>query len=129
MEKQQGYMTLDLDISNNPYVTGMGELSNLGMLDISNCKIKDVSSLQNCSKLMSLIIEDTPGITGLDKLPESLNILNLTNCNLTQLPQMDGILPNISALIVANNNITTLNRVENLKNIYELDVSGNPITD
>ena len=129
MEKQQDYMTLDLDISNNPYVTGMGELSNLGMLDISNCKIKDVSSLQNCSKLMSLIIEDTPGITGLDKLPESLNILNLTNCNLTQLPQMDGILPNISALIVANNNITTLNGVENLKNIYELDVSGNPITD
>lgn len=42
---------------------------------------------------------------------------------------MDGILPNISALIVANNNITTLNGVENLKNIYELDVSGNPITD
>ena len=129
MEKQQDYMTLNLNISNNPYVTGMGELSNLGMLDISNCKIKDVSSLQNCQNLMSLIVEDTPGITGLDKLPESLNILNLTNCNLTQVPQSEGILQNISALIIANNNITTLNGVENFKNIYELDVSGNPITD
>lgn len=129
IEKKSEYASLELDLSNNPYVTGFDKLTNLTILDISNCKIKDLSSLQNCTNLMSLVVKDTPGITGLDKLPESLSTLNLTNCNLDKLPQADGILSNVDILIVPNNNITSLSGLENLNNLYELDVSGNPITD
>ena len=42
--------TLDIDISNNPNVTGFEKLNNVGSLDISDCNIKDVSNLQNCEK-------------------------------------------------------------------------------
>lgn len=129
IRKQSEYSILDIDISNNPYVTGFGEITDIGILDISNCKIKDVSSLQNCTKLISLAVKDTPGITGLDKLPESVSLLNLTNCKLDKLPQADGILLKVNALIVPKNNITNLSGIENLENLYELDVSENPITD
>lgn len=127
--KDSEYMTLSLDVSDNPYVTGFEELQRLGSLNISRCNIKDVGFLENCTKLTELAAEDTPGIIGLDKLPENIYFLNLSNCNLEKLPQEDGILLNVNSLNVSNNNLVNLNGIEQLKEINEINVSGNQISD
>lgn len=120
------YNLLDLDISNNPNIKGYEKLSNLGYLNISNCNIKDVSNLKNCEKLQNLQIENTKGIKGLEQLPENLNSLDISNCGVNTLPEVNK---NIQYLYLKKNNLTTLNGIEKYENLCSIDISENPITD
>ena len=120
------WSTLNLDISNNPNIKGYEKLTNIWSLDISDCNIKDVSNLKNCEKLKNLKIANTTGIKGLDELPDGLYELDISNCEIDALPELNN---KISSLNISKNNITTLNGIQKLENLYNLDVSENPIID
>ena len=69
---------LDIDISKNPNVIGYEKLNNIYGLNISNCYVTDVNALSNFERLSSLKISNTPGIIGLDNLPESIYELDIS---------------------------------------------------
>ena len=121
-----GGNTLELNISNNPNIKGYEKIRELSVLNISNCNIKDVGNLKRCEYLISLNVSNSNGIKGLEQLPENIYELYISNCNLEKIPELSS---NISYLDISENNLTALDKIQNLKNLYFLDVSGNAITD
>ena len=119
-------MFLDLDISNNPNVSGIEKLDNLWSLNISNCNIKDISFLQNCSNLVVLKVANTSGIKGLQNLPEKLNELDISNCGIDSLLEIKNTL---SDLNLSKNNLSNLEGIQDFKQLYRIDLSENNITD
>ena len=124
--KNEYEISFNLDISNNINVKGYEKLNNIDTLNISNCNIKDVSNIKDCQKLSGLNVSNTNGIKGLDELPENLCNLDISNCNIEKLPELKD---DISFLNISNNNLTTLEGIQNYHNLYNLDVSKNPISD
>lgn len=122
----QNESALYLDISNNQNVVGVEQINNISTLDISGCNITDLSKLQGCEKLVSLKVANTPGIKEIQNLPENLNELDISNCNIDEIPVLKN---NIYSLNISKNNITTLEGVQNYKNLNYIDISENPIKD
>lgn len=123
--QSEGGASLNLDLSNNPNVVGLEKLKNVYHLDISNCNIKSVSNLQNLEELSSLKISNTSGIKGLENLPKNLTSLDISNCNISKLPELKN---SIALLNISQNKLTTLDGIQKLENLYELDISENTIT-
>ncbi len=126
IQYEYDWNTLQLNISNNPNVKGIENLKNVTYLDISDCNIKDVSAFKDFDRLDYLKINNTPGIKGLSELPGGLYELEISNCDLDNLSEINN---NISSLKISNNNIVTLEELKDFHNLYNLDVSGNSIND
>ena len=120
------YAPLSLDISGNLNVKGFENIPTISDLNISDCNINDVSILKGNNTLSSLNISNTPGIIGLDELPENIHYLNISNCNLNTL---SGINTNIYSLNISKNNLTTLDGIQTFEALCNLDISENPIID
>ncbi len=119
-----------LDLSNNPGVKGYETIPGVSELNLSNCNIKDISNLENCVMLNSLDVSKNPGITGFESLPNSISSIYLSECGLTEIPNIPDITRDcINHLDISKNNITSLNGIEDFALLYSLDVSENPITD
>lgn len=114
-----------IKLANNK-IKDVSVLNNISTLDISGCNITDLSKLQGCEKLVSLKIANTPGIKGLQSLPEKLYELDISNCNIDEIPVFKN---NISSLNISKNNITTLEGIQNFKKLNNLDISENSIKD
>lgn len=116
---------LSINLSKNPGITGYDTLSNATILNVSDCNITDISSFKNCNNLLELIINNTNGIKNLNELPESVNSLYISNCGISVLP----MLPNkLMTLDISKNKITSLEGIQNYKNLGSLNISENPIT-
>lgn len=62
-------------------------------------------------------------------LLEHIEVLDLSNNNLTTLPSSIGDMRNLRKLILRNNKLNTLPAtISACKNLQEIDITGNPIT-
>ena len=129
---------LYLDLSNNDisdvcFISGVYDT--LYHLDLSNNPI-DVASLaviQNCVELEYLDLSSVPlqdlSIVG---YMHSLEYLNLSGCGITDLSNGSLQAKKLEKLILANNNFTSLQPLEDIQNSVDsleiIDVSHNPIT-
>ena len=105
------------------------DLTNLKMVDLSNNQLSSIPKtlLQN-DKIFSLNLSQNK-IKSINKLPYSLNSLNLSNNDLTYLPEtLFTKLTNLTNINLANNNLQTVPQtLLNLPNLRYLKISGNPI--
>ncbi len=118
-----------LNLSNNPNIKGLEGVMYMYELDISGCNIKDISFFEDWYSLRKLNVANTPEITGLESLANKdfLEYLDCSNCGIEKIPELN--VERIHDLKLANNNLTSLEGIQNYKYLSSIDVSNNPITD
>lgn len=137
----------NLDISNNPInsLNGINDLK-INSLNVSNTEIKDFSVLRdyhlnylnagNCNldditvfngfNIIQLVLEGN-NFKDMSKFEKgNISYINLSdNKEITGLESLNGI----SSIILSNNNITSLDEVKKLTDVFDLDLSYNNISD
>lgn len=111
----------------NVYV--IGNLTNLYRLDITNCKLEDISFLANLNNLVSLDLQQNQ-ISDISPLKNLTNLsyLSLGSNNISNIGDLSN-LTNLNTLILQDNLITDISAIENLTNLNKLWLNINKITD
>ena len=109
---EEEYQGLDLNISNIKGVKGYEKITKLQELDISNCGITDVSNLKNLERLFSLNVSNSPGVKGIEELPENVYDLYLSNCDLKEFPKIKDY---TNFIDVSDNQITDWSALKEIK--------------
>ncbi len=120
---------IELDVSNNVGITGYEKLKNVEILYISGCGEIDINKIAELPDLWTLDISNTKKLKNIEsfkKVNKYIYSLNLSNCNLKEIPEFPKDV-NIEDLDISKNNITDLKGIEKLQNIHVLDVSENKI--
>lgn len=128
--RRLNYLSLSGEIESVP--TGLGDLSGLTYLEISNGNVKQLpDSIGNLTSLQHLNVR----FNSLTRLPSSVgNLVNLQRLevsgnDLTSVPDTLGNLTNLTVISLAGNMLTALPRtIGNLSNLERLDAGGNKLT-
>ena len=120
----------ELDLSNNNYIldlTGVGKLSNLKVLDISNTSITDLIPLRNLTKLEVLNCSNTE-VEDFSPLRYSIQLKSLV-ANRTKLNDLEPLarFSYLEKLHAAFTPVYDLNPLENLSNLADLDLAATNI--
>ncbi|MEG2893304.1 MAG: leucine-rich repeat domain-containing protein, partial [Clostridium sp.] len=118
-----------LNISYNRKNTNYNSISglkSLKILDIEYCNIDDLKFLYGLDKLEEINININPvsNVEVLNQL-ENLKIINAGNCNIKRI-KIDR-LRNLEELNLSGNEVSDLNQLQQLQKIKKLNLSRNPI--
>lgn len=116
----------NLVLTGNNEIKGYGKLQNVYGLYLNNCNIRMLESFEKTDKLNSLDLSNNPYLSSKSKLPEELNFLDISNCNLNNLEIISN-LRLLYELNVSSNKLTNLNDLPNFKDITSIKVSNNKI--
>lgn len=116
----------NLVLTGNNEIKGYGKLQNVYGLSLNNCNIRMLESFEKTDRLNSLNLSNNPYLSSKSKLPEELNFLDISNCNLNNLEIISN-LRQLYELNVSSNKLTNLNDLPNFKEIISIKVSNNKI--
>lgn len=125
---------VDLNLHNNKIedITSLKKLEKLEKLDLSNNNLKDsqIKTIGNITSLKELNLKNNKKITTIAEMAK-LNNLTILNLEDNQIQSLNGVqdLGNIEQLQLSNNNIKSINELERCINIKHLNLSNNNISD
>ena len=110
-------------------ISGLDELSDLVLLDLSENQITEISGLSNLKDLRVLSLSDNKitEIKGLENLI-NLKVLDLRRNQISEIKRL-GNLTNLEQLTLSHNNISELKGLEDLTNLSFLALRYNPLFD
>lgn len=118
-----------VNLSGNKDVTGYEKCVNIESLQLSDCNITSVESINQLTELYSLDISKNSNIEDLDKLNiKTLYLLNLSECNISDISTIINQEKdfNPTSLNLSYNNIQNIDCLKDSNNmIWELNLSGN----
>lgn len=125
-----------LDVSSNKLtgnVPSLAGLINLFYLNLSNNSLEgDIfQSISNLNKLQEIHLGDNNfELSSKDFSSFSQLIsLDISKCNISEIPSNLNTLPNFINLNVSKNNITNYSNLSSITNLEELKISGNQLTE
>lgn len=120
-----------LDLSRNPGIdiTGLGQMTGLIELIISDCGLTDVDELGGLGRLVSLDLSDNPDLSdiGAVGLLSSLESLNLSGTAVTDIADL-AALPRLTTLNLSDCEIEDFSALAVLQSLEYLDLSDTGIS-
>lgn len=104
------------------------ELESLtGTIDLSNKNIRDLTGLEKCTNITSLILSQN-NISNLNAISDLTNLksLNLDNNKISNVSTLNG-LTSLTNLSLANNSINDINGISKLTKLTSLNLSNNGV--
>lgn len=122
-------LTFISDVSVQPLLVSMKEMSYIKYLDLSDCGVSSIGYISELRMLETLIL-DNNRISGLKYTSEMHNLttLSLRNCGLKNI---SAFAENkyIKSLYIDDNNIKDISVLETMRSLKDVSYSGNPIED
>lgn len=121
-----------LDLSDNQItnIDAVASMNNLMTLKLSNNKIVSVEPIGGLMNLSDISLSDNQiqNVKGLENL-EYISLLDLSNNCINDISAFSNPQDSIENLNLENNQLTSLNGIQGLENLFYLNASNNQLTD